>query len=168
MSAISSNTLNLRRRRRQSGNAMVELALVFLPLFALIFAIVDFSLPIFLRSLLTHAVTEGSRYGITYRTEAGMGHTASIKAVVTRNAAGFLNGAANQSRIEVKYYNPITFAEVTGPNSNVGGNIVEVTIRNYPWAWIAPLWRTNSPLNLTVVSTDRLETLPRNIARPAP
>ena len=31
------------RRRRQRGNAMVETALIILPLFALMFAIIDFS-----------------------------------------------------------------------------------------------------------------------------
>jgi hypothetical protein len=131
-------------------------------------AIVDFSVPIFLRSLFNHAVREGARYGITYRTEPGMTHSQSIKAVVQRNAAGFLNGQAGLDRINVKFYSPDTFLEVLGPNANAGGNILEVTVSAYRWDWIAPIWRAAGGVNLTARSADRLETLPRGVAKPAP
>ena len=158
----------IRRRKSQGGNAILELGLVLLPLMALTMAIVDFSVPIFLRSLFNHAAREGARYGITYRTEAGVTHSESIKAVVQRNAAGFLNGTAGLDRIAVKFYSPDTFAEVLGPNANAGGNIVEVSVSNYRWDWIAPIWRPAGGLNLSARSADRLETLPRGVARPAP
>jgi hypothetical protein len=156
------------RSRGQKGNAFVELSLVLLPLMALILGIVDFSMPIFLRSTFTHAVREGARYGITYRTEDGLSHTESIKRVVQRQAGGFLNSEEGLEKIHVKFYSPSTFEEVTGPNANDGGNIVEVSIRDYEWGWTVPLWRSATPLRITVSSADRLEVLPRGIARPAP
>jgi hypothetical protein len=156
------------RGKSQRGNAVLELGLVLLPLMALTMAIVDFSVPIFLRSLFNHAVREGARYGITYRTEPGMTHSESIKTVVQRNAAGFLNGTPGLNRISVKFYSPDTFLEVLGPNANAGGNILEVSVLAYQWNWIAPIWRAAGTLNLNARSADRLETLPRGVARPAP
>jgi hypothetical protein len=162
--------MNLRRvrRRRERGNAMVELSLVLLPLMALLLAIVDFSMPIFLRSTFTHAVREGARYAITYRTESGMSHTESIKKVVQEHAGGFLSSPEGLEKIDVKFYSPLNFGEATGPNANDGGNIVEVSIRNYEWGWIAPLLRVATPIHITVASSDRLEVLPRGADRPAP
>jgi Flp pilus assembly protein TadG len=147
---------------------MVELSLVLLPLFALMFGIIDFSMPIFLKSLFTHAVREGARYGVTYRTMSGLSHSESIKRVVQTNAAGFLNGASGLSRIQVKYYNPTTFVEATGAGANADGNIVEVTVSGYQWRWILPIWQSKSPINVGAASADRLESLPRGSTRPAP
>ncbi len=156
------------RRKFQRGNASLELALVILPLLALLMSILDFSIPIFMRSLFMHATREGARYGITYRTQAGMTHTESMKAVVQRNAAGFLNGPTGLSRIEVKFYSASTFTEVLGPNANEGGNIVEVSVNSYPWTWMAPIWRMPGGLTITARSSDRLESLPRGMPRPTP
>ena len=135
---------------------------------ALLMAIFDFSVPIFLRSLFCHAVREGARYGITYRVQPGMTHSQSMKAVVQRNAAGFLNGTDGLNRIQVKFYSPTTFAEVVGPDANEGGNIVEVSVTGYQWTWVAPIWRSVGYINLSARSADRLESLPRGVARPAP
>ncbi|MFN3323346.1 MAG: TadE/TadG family type IV pilus assembly protein [Bryobacteraceae bacterium] len=155
-------------RKRQRGNALVELALVFLPLMALLLAIIDFSLPIFLWSTFTHAAREGVRYGITYRTTGGLSHSESIKRVVQQQACGFLNGESGLARIKVRYYSPVTFAEASGPQANASGNIVEVSIEPYTQAWIAPLWRSLSPWSISVVSSDRLEVLPNGMERPVP
>lgn len=161
-------SVSLIRRNGQRGNATLELALVFLPLMAILMAIVDYSFPIFLRSLFSHAAREGARYGITYRVEPGMTHTQSVKAIVQRNSAGFLKGSAGLAKIDVKFYSPTTFVEVTGPNANAGGNIIEVTVNQYQWNWIAPIWRPAGALSISARSSDRLESLPRGVAKPAP
>ena len=120
--------------------------MVLIPLIALWVAIIDFSFGIFLRGTFQHAAREGARYAVTSRTEAGMGHDASIKAAVQRNAMGFLNGEQGASRIHIRYYTPGTLAET---QSNAGGNIVEVSIEGYTWNWIAPvLRRTMAPLSI--------------------
>lgn len=97
-----------------------------------------------------------------------MTHSASIKSIVQRNAGGFLNGAEGLERIQVKYYSPTTFQEVIGPNANAGGNIVEVAVTGYRWNWIAPIWRAAGNINVGAISADRLEMLPRGVARPVP
>lgn len=145
------------RRRSQRGNAFVEAAFVLVPLFALIFSIVDFGLAIFIRSTLQHAVREGVRYAITYQTVDGLGHDASIKSVVQANAMGFLSEAENADKIKIRYYDPTTFAEVAG---NDPGNLVEVSVEDYQWGWLAPLLRSASPLQITTRSSDRMEGLP--------
>ena len=151
-------------RRRQRGNAFVETAFVLVPLFALLFAITDFGLAIFIKNTFMHAVREGTRYAVTYKVQSGFGHDASIKNVVQQNAMGFLSGAANYDKIKVRYFNPTTFVEVSG---NDPGNIVEVSVEGYTWGWLAPLWRSATPLNILVRSSDRMESLPGGASPPA-
>src|ERR1700730_14888072 len=81
-----------RRLKGQGGSAMLEGALVMLPLMAICFAMLDFPLAIFIQNTLRNAVREGVRYAITQQTGAG-GQDAQIKAVVERNSMGFLNDA---------------------------------------------------------------------------
>lgn len=156
---------------------MVEFALVFTPVLALLLGIVDFAIPIFLVATFHHAVREGVRYGITYQTYPGLSQTDSIKKVVQQNAVGFLSGQSGLDKIVIKYYNPTTFAQVTGPNANAGGNIVEVSIQGFSWSFMAPLWQyisgnppagTSNSINITAISSDRLEQLPLGAPRPAP
>lgn len=150
--------------RKRRGNAFLEAAFVMLPLFAILFAIIDFGFAIFLKNTFMHAVREGVRHAVTYKIEGGLGHDASIKNVVQLNAMGFLSGSANYDKIKVRYYNPTTFAEETG---NDPGNIVEVSVEGYTWGWLAPLWRTATPLNMSVRSSDRMESLPGGVSPPA-
>lgn len=147
-----------RARCRRRGATLVELALVLVPLLALIFAIMDFGFVIFLRSTFQHAAREGVRYAITGRTDAGTGQDASIKTRVQTNALGFLNGTTGAAKIFIRYYVPGTLA-VT--QSNAGGNIVEVSVEGYTWGWMAPLLRNGfPPLTIQARSSDRMEPPP--------
>ena len=157
-----------RRRRRRGGNLLLEFGLVFTPLMAMMMAIVDYSMPVFLRATFVHAVREGVRYGITYQTMTGMSQTDSVKEVVKSNSMGFLSGATGPNYIQVKYYSPTTFAEVVGTGANSGGNIIEVSVNNYMWNQMLPIWRSASPLAINAISSDRLETLPRSTPLPTP
>lgn len=140
------------------GNAFLELGLVLLPLLALLLAILDFGFALFLRSTFQHAVREGVRYAVTGRTESGLGHDASIKAVVQRNALGFLSGSSDLSKVYIRYYAPGSLAET---QSNAGGNIVEISVEGYTWQWMAPLWRSAlPPLTIRARSSDRMEPSP--------
>jgi Flp pilus assembly protein TadG len=148
----------IRARSTRRGAALVELPLVLIPLVALWVAIIDFSFGIFLKGTFQHAAREGARYAVTSRTEPGMGHDASVKAAVQRNAMGFLNGEQGAARIYIRYYSPGTLVET---QSNAGGNIVEVSIEGYSWNWIAPvLRRTMAPLSIMARSSDRMEASP--------
>jgi hypothetical protein len=147
---------------------MLEFALVFTPLMALMLAIVDYSMPVFLRATFVHAVREGVRYGVTYQTQPGLSHSESIKRIVQNNSMGFLMGTQGLDRIEVKFYSPVTFAQVTGPNANEGGNIVEVAVKDFEWNNMLPIWRSALPVRINAISSDRLETLPRGATVPVP
>ena len=160
-------TARKRNRNGRRGGAFVESAFVFVPLMAMIVAIFDYSLVIMTRSTLQHAVREGLRYAITYETLPATGHDASIRQVVKTNALGFLNsvdGTENPCKICIRYYNPTTLAFVA---ANSPGNVIEVAVENHTWNWIAPLMRSNSPLQITVRASDRMETLPPGTAVPA-
>jgi Flp pilus assembly protein TadG len=155
------------RKRGGRGSYFVEFSLAFWPLFVLMLGVIDFALPIFLRSAFTNATREGVRYGTTYQTLTGKNHTDSIKSIVVQNSAGFLKDPDDLSKIEVRFYNPTTFVEVTSGTKNADGNVIEVSIVNYNWNWIVPLWGSANPLTFNIRSADRLETLPRGAARPA-
>jgi len=171
------------RRKRQSGNTLVELALVLTPMFALLLAIVEVSLPIFKKSTFVAAVREGCRYGITYQTSYNGTNYSSqsnaIKAVVLANSMGFLS---DTSLIHVNYYlSTSPFTDVTAGGSGIvannDGNILQVSITGYTHTWIDPInWIyggktfsvTKNSLPIIAVSADRLETLPPGSARPSP
>jgi Flp pilus assembly protein TadG len=172
-----------RRRQQQSGNAIVEAALILTPFLALMLALVELSLPLFKKSLFTAAVREGCRYGITYQTSfQGTTYgtqTQAIQAVVQSNAMGFLGGTTSLNQIKVQYFLPVSpFTEVTGtPTANQNGNVLQVSVQGYTHAWIAPvLWFwgptnfsvTNGTLAVAAISADRLESLPSGSSRPAP
>lgn len=159
-------------RLSERGAAMVELALVLVPLMALMFAIIDFSMPIFLKSMFTSAVREGCRFGIAYQMSykgtAYTTQTASIKAVVQDYSMGFLSGTG-ANKISVNYYSQTPpFNQLTGNGANNSGNILEVSINGYSWAPLVPIWRSNSPLTINAISADRLEGLPAGTSPPTP
>lgn len=150
---------------------MVEMALVFLPTFALIFAFIDFGLAIFAWSSLQNAVREGCRYAITYQTGPG-GQDAAIKAVVQQFSMGFVSATASPAQIVINYYVPgaVTPTLVTGVNSNAPGNIVEVKVQNYSFRWIAPLsgsfvtpTRNATPFAINVSSFDVMGGYPSGV-----
>lgn len=155
------------RRRRQGGNQLVEVSLIFLPLFAILVGMIDFSLALFLRATMQNAVREGVRYAVTYRTEPGMCQDASIKSIVKSSAVGFLSSTADQAKIRVRFYSPSDLTtEITGVGSNSPGNVVEVGVEGYQWSWMAPLWRTASPFNINVYAADRMEGLAGGVSPP--
>jgi Flp pilus assembly protein TadG len=165
-------------RRKQRGQAAVETALVIVPLLAILCAIIDFSMAIFIRNSLVLAVREGVRYAITGQTGAGGNacQDGSIKYVVQQNSMGMLNGSAGLSKIQINYYSPATLTDVTAqPNANSAGNVVRVTVAGVPWLWmLAGIWEnvdamqggqgtTYGGLTFGAASSDIMETPPTGI-----
>ncbi|MEZ5399329.1 MAG: pilus assembly protein [Bryobacteraceae bacterium] len=155
-----------KRTGSRRGNALVEMSLMMIPLFGLLFGIVDFGFAIFIRSTLQHAVREGVRYAVTYQLVDGMCQDDSIKAAVKTQAMGFLSSNEHANKIKVKYYDPLSFNEILPPNGNSPGNIVEVSVENYQYSWMAPLFWSSTPLWIKVYGTDRMEGLPGGGAAP--
>lgn len=129
----------IRKRRRQSGAELVETSLVVLPLFGLLFILLDVSMVVFLRSTFQEAVREGVRYGITGATNTGMCQDDSIKQVVQKFALGYLKGSAASS-MHVHFLNPATLVQA----DNEPGNIIEVTVENYRYIPLAPYGHNGS------------------------
>lgn len=97
-----------RRLARQGGNAMLEAALIFLPMMAMFLGIVDVSLAVYIQSTLTSATREGTRFAITYPSSYNSASCASsqatcIESVVQNYAVGVPGGLAS-SYITVNYY----------------------------------------------------------------
>ena len=149
------------RSQRRRGSAALEAAFVFLPLIAILFALMDFSIAIFVKNVLFHAVREGVRYGVTQQTGT-TGQDAAIKAVVQTNAMGFLNGDSGLAYISVTYHDAKTGAVAVGVNSNSGGNICVVSVTAFPWAYFAPVWRSSSA-SFTATSSDAMESPPNGV-----
>ncbi len=143
------------------GRRPWKAAFVFLPLIAILFALMDFSVAIFVKNVLLHAVREGTRYAVTQQTGA-TGQDAAIKAVVQTNAMGFLNGATGLAYISVTYYNANTGLVAVGANSNSGGNICVVSVTAFPWSYFAPVWRS-AAMSFSATSSDAMEAPPNGV-----
>jgi len=160
-----------RRRRGAGGSIMVECALTLLPLMALIFAFADFSLLLFRWSTLENAVREGCRYAITFQTSGALGQDASIEQVVQQYALGVVTTTDTPQHIFVDYYSPGNLNTSIANGGNIPGNIVQVSVKNVSWSWLAPLsgsfatgglFATN-PLTFAVYSSDILGGYPAGV-----
>jgi Flp pilus assembly protein TadG len=160
-----------RRDRGRTGNALLEAVFTLLPTFALIFAFVDFGLLLFRWATLQEAVREGCRYAITFQTSSGLGQNASIEAVVQQYAMGLVTPTDNPQHIFVNYYAVTNLNTPIASGGNVPGNIVQVSVQNISWAWIAPLsgtfgsnaYRDTTPIALGVYSSDILGGYPAGV-----
>lgn len=135
------------------GSTLVEFALVALFFFLTAFTIFTFSFFVFTKAALGNAVREGARYGITGQTAPSMGQDASIQQVVMDNALGLLNGQSGL--ITIQYY----AADGSGATtSNAAGNILVVSVNNYPLIPLAQVW--SSPLSVSVSAVEKVEPFP--------
>lgn len=162
-----------RKRNGRRGSELVEFTLVLLPLLAILFVLVDVSWAIFAKATLLYAVRTGVRTGITITSAqasaANETLTQMVKDTVQSSALGFLRGDTGRSYIQVHYFaqdatSPTGLSDVSAqPNGNYPGNLMQVSVNNYPLPGLAPRifgWFTpadKSPTVLNVVSADRVE-----------
>lgn len=153
------------RSRTQGGSAIVEAALIFLPMMALFFAMIDFPVAIFIQNTVREAVREGVRYAITQETGAN-GQDAAIKAVVESYSDGFITDAlitAGKATFSITYYNGTTLANAgTGVGSNAQGNICVISA-SVQHAWMAPVWQSTGLLSFSASSSDVMEAPPLGV-----
>jgi Flp pilus assembly protein TadG len=142
----------------------VEGAFVLLPMLALMFAMADFPLGIFIQNTLREAVREGVRFAITQQTGSN-GQDAAILSVVESYSMGFLSSAgitAGTETFTITYYAGTTLNAVTGVGSNAGGNICVVTA-TIKHTWMAPVWQTLHLITLVASSSDVMEPPPGGV-----
>lgn len=178
------------RLRRRRGSAIAEFAIVWFPLFALLFGIADVSRLIFMRNLLQNGVREAVREAVAYQLKPEASGCASMtecaKAAVKRSSLGFLNGTVAgqpaESYIKVYYYAPDRLGEPLSRSElprnangariehlNQPGNLIEVRIENYPLNWLVPLpvnYLGGKGLVFSVASSDVLQGLPASLEVP--
>ncbi|HXK02596.1 MAG TPA: TadE/TadG family type IV pilus assembly protein [Verrucomicrobiae bacterium] len=154
----------LRNPARERGSVLVESSFALLPLLALLFGVIDIGFAVFVRNTMQFAMRQGVRYAVTSQTMPGMGQDLSIKTVVNTYAMGLLDGLSpthdGLSQIAITYYDPVSLAPLTGPGSNIGGNIVVVSCTGLSWAWMVPLLRSTAPMQFSVSSADIMEATP--------
>jgi len=153
------------RSRTQAGSAIVEGALILLPMMALFFAMIDFPIGIFIQNTIREAVREGVRFAITQQTGAN-GQDAAIKAVVESSSDGFISDsliAAGKATFSVTYYNGTTLANAgSGTGSNGQGNICVVSA-SVQHSWMVPVWQSTGILNFSASSSDVMEAPPLGV-----
>jgi len=126
----------------------LEAALIFLPMMAMFFGIVDISFAVFVQSTLNSAAREGTRFAVTFSssyngTSCASSQATCISQVVQDNATGFLSGGRS-SYITVNYY---TANDLSNPVNSCNGGTCTL---NPAGAGTATLPQTLS--NGTVVS----------------
>ena len=154
------------RRRTSRGNVVLESVFTLLPTFAFIFAFTDFGLMMFRWSTLQNALREATRYAVTFQTQGGQGQDASIQSVVQQYALGFVKTTDSPQHIFVSYYAPTALNNAFVTGGNVPGNLVEVSIQNLSFNWLAPLsgsygagipfFRSTTPITFNLHSADIL------------
>lgn len=166
---------------------MVEFSLCALPLFALFFGISDIALAVFLKSMLQSAVRDGVRFGVTFQMTLNgtscSNQTTCIKQVVQGASLGFLAGTTGANLITVQYYQPTDLSTpLTSADCGIGktvkndtftparqllymnqtGNLMEVSVVNFPWNWMVPLpnFMPGTQIKMSSSSSDVLQGYP--------
>jgi len=183
----------VRRKGRESGNTVVEGVLIFLPFFALIFGIADFSMAMFIMGSFEQGATDAARftttYSLTYNGTTYTTQTAAAKAIVYNESFGFINAtndAANHY-VQVNYYYPDnlttpatcatncnhTWTDSNGNTFTVNydnqpGDVIEVRVVGFPWNWMVPLptFMPGRSIGLGAEAVDILQALPTGMSAP--
>jgi Flp pilus assembly protein TadG len=134
-------TLATLRADRRSGAELIEFTLALLPLFAMVFVLLDFAWIVFVQATVVRAVRVAVRTGITLTaSQMGTGAclTDTVKGIVQQNGLGFLQGTAGLAYIKVNYYLPPPPGTTTAATNvstlssgNAPGNIMQVSVNNY-------------------------------------
>jgi len=84
---------------------------------------------------------------------------------------GLVKVSDNPQHIFVKYYSVTNLNTPIASGGNIPGNIVEVSVQNISWAWLAPIsgslganaYRSTTPITLGVFSSDILGGYPAGV-----
>ncbi len=135
----------LRFGRASSGSVAVEFAIVSIPFFALLFAIIETALMFFVGQILDSAVTKASRQIRTGQAQQAAMTGAQFKTLVCNGMVGLVNCSGNLM-IDVRKYSDFSKVTQTSPidkdnkldaslmTYDMGGKSDIVVVRAfYPW-----------------------------------
>lgn len=149
----------------ESGSALIEFSIALLPLFALLLLAVDVAWVVFARATLQHAVREGVRFAVTGQVLAGKSCLGtSVQQVVAQNSFGFIPFQTAANYVTVTYYSPTDLSQITGAGATAGGNVVQVSITGVAVRSFGAMWRSISPVPLTAIASDVMESPPNGVA----
>ena len=164
------NRVKKPRSVTQKGSEAMEFTLVMLPLFCMIFILLNLAWAIFAKSTLQRAVRVAVRTGIATASTPGSNLTDVVKGVVQSNSLGLLNGSTGKGYIKVNYFLPPALSSTNAPtdvstamNADAGGNIMQVSVQGFPLIPIVPRlfdWKKaadDSPLVVNVYAADLIE-----------
>lgn len=148
-------------RRRQGGSAVVEMALVAPIVLLLMFAILEFSIIFFTTMSMQYAVREGTRYGITGRTDQDTSSTpARFQAMINvmRNSSAGMYDMVSP----VISVNGATYASSANYSSTMFGGPDDIVVIRLDCTWTlrTPLigaFFKNGKLNFAVAATMKNE-----------
>jgi Flp pilus assembly pilin Flp len=150
--------------RDESGSTLVEFSVTLVPMLALLFLTIDVAWVIFARATLQHAVREGVRFAVTGQILAGNSCLGpSVQQIVSQNSFGFIPVSQASQYVNVNYYSPTTMAPVLGAGGPAGGNVVQVSVSPIGIRAMAPLWHGVSPIPISAVASDVMESPPNGI-----
>ena len=144
-------------RTKQSGQAMLESALVMLVFLTVLLGILDMGQYLYFHQSLTERARAAARYGAV--------HIYSSPGLAIQNVAIYNdpNGAANGSTGLLPYLNSSAgtngYVSATLSGSGTDDARIIVTINNYPYTFLAPYMSKATWLR-TTVATEPYEILP--------
>jgi TadE-like protein len=166
----STSRVAVRARSKEAGSQAVEFSLILLPLLAFVFLIIDVSWICFASASLQHAVQIGVRAAVSgYVPDSakGKGQDAYIRSAVQQNAMGFIgDDPKSLDKIRIDYYSRSNLSKPLGNGSgtNVGGNVVQVSISNVRISTLGPIMGPDwAELNLGATASDVMESSPDGI-----
>jgi Flp pilus assembly protein TadG len=159
------------RWKSQQGSEAMEFTFVMVPLFIMLFFVLNIAWAVFVKTTLQRAVRIGVRNGITITSvSAGSNLTDTVKGVVQSNALGLLNGATGLGYVRVHYFLPPAANSTNAPtdvsgalNADAGGNIMQVSVEGYSLFPFVPHlygWNQapdNNPMLINVYAADLIE-----------
>ena len=148
----------LRRGRGQEGAAVVEFALLLLPLMLLIGGGVDFGHAYYIQHVITSASREGARYGSQYH----LNSTTGLPFVPNALNPSISDYVKSPPPAGLNYNSLLSNLTVTpggaGYTSNTVGAILTVTVTAQKhWFFLGGLLRFPNPQTLTAITAMTLE-----------
>lgn len=104
-----------RMRRDESGAAAVEFALIAVPFFLILFAILEVSLVFFANQILDNAVSDAARMIRTGQAQKAGFSSTEFKNQVCNGLAGLFDCNGGNLYVDVKTYNKFADVSVTSP-----------------------------------------------------